>query len=155
MEFRPIDYYRHACIWGEALELEQELDFFFPPLIKPGKFWMKTFSKAVCKTAKCENDYKWQLIWKSTNQKGFPVSELRCTITWLHPNQVEFQTKGWWLLQYLFLNDKKIFKKNIPDTNSCFQEFIEKYYFNINCIYGIWQATIRWQIAIWGIIIFR
>ena len=33
---------------------------------------MKTFSKAACKITKCENSYKWQIMWKITDQKGFP-----------------------------------------------------------------------------------
>lgn len=72
-------------------------------------------------------------------------------VTWLLPNQIAFQTKVWWLLLYLLIKKfKKRFKKNIPYTNIYFQQFIEKYYFNLNYICCIFVMR---QIAIWEIIV--
>lgn len=79
----------------EAFKVEQKLDFFFSLEKSQENSEWRLSGKAGYKTAKCENDYKWQLLWKSANQKGFPVTRLYSVMTWLHPNQIVFQTKGW------------------------------------------------------------
>ena len=91
----PTDCHRYACIWGEAFTVEQKLDFISSLEKSQENSEWRLSGKAGYKTAKCENDYKWQLMWESTNQKWFPVSRLYSVITWLHPIQIVFQTKGW------------------------------------------------------------
>lgn len=73
-----------------------------------------------------------RLCGKTLTRKDFPVSELYFTITWL-PKSSSISNQRM-VIASIFIREwkKNAFKKNIPDTNICFQGFIEKYYFNRN-----------------------